>query len=543
MQRFVVGRDRAASPQHVENGQRINPERQAIAANAKVTMKKRPTPQEAHQPQAPAGIPSRGFKHAQDSTAANQHAPQRRYSDQHQKHDLYDTDAESIDTTVNQSVIQGEDSQVRDLQYQQQGGVVDLGSAGLDGDEDEEEEDDDEDGEDDDADDYPFTQEDVEYLQAQGQTHLTRDDAAEFLRRNRPEGFPTIDGDSYPSTTEGNPTEYDGGQLPTSEDQGDGGLVSPSPRRTGMNGQRPLAPPPPPMHRGLFNEGTGQVMHGSNKMFQQSAHIRDQQRINAHSGQQSGHGYQPHTAPVQSSQPPSYSQAYRELAPTQASNPNTRSDHRVAFGQLQQPVLRQPPGHFQATTQPNRLVEVPITARNPSSGRNKVVPDIQYQLVEPAQLHGAVVRPDGDYDPDTLDTMDYKQLKSESFDTNPRAPAHPLSKDMLQKPLIERLVYVQQNLDAGKQSEFFHALPTTEWEDAGDWFLDQFSSIIQRTKQARQKKRKLAQDFEDEIEKRHKHVSKKQRQVEDAMHKMQAQGEGLVPKSPRASKSPKPRKR
>jgi hypothetical protein len=38
-------------------------------------------------------------------------------------------------------------------------------------------------------------------------------------------------------------------------------------------------------------------------------------------------------------------------------------------------------------------------------------------------------------------------------------------------------------------------------------------------------------------------VSKKQHQVKDAMDKMQSQGEGLVPRSPRPSKSPKPKKR
>jgi flagellar hook-basal body complex protein FliE len=86
-------------------------------------------------------------------------------------------------------------------------------------------------------------------------------------------------------------------------------------------------------------------------------------------------------------------------------------------------------------------------------------------------------------------------------------------------------------------------LPTTEWEDAGDWFLDQFSSIIKRTKEARQKKRKLAQEFEKEVEKRHKHVSKKQHQVESAMSKMQTQGQGLVPRSPKPSVSPRPKKR
>jgi DNA-binding protein H-NS len=101
---------------------------------------------------------------------------------------------------------------------------------------------------------------------------------------------------------------------------------------------------------------------------------------------------------------------------------------------------------------------------------------------------------------------------------------------------------VQKNLDVGQQSEFFRSLPTTEWEDAGDWFLDQFQNIVQRIRQARQKKRKLAQDFEAEVEKRYEHVSKRQNQVQHAMDRMKEQGEGLVPRSPKPSKSPRPKR-
>ena len=132
--------------------------------------------------------------------------------------------------------------------------------------------------------------------------------------------------------------------------------------------------------------------------------------------------------------------------------------------------------------------------------------------------------------------MSYGQLRNESFDTNPRARPSVPSKEDLQKPLVERLELVQQNPDAVQQSEFFQSLPTTEWEDAGDWFLDRFQDIIRRTKEARQKKRKLAQEFEAEVEKRHEHVSKRQHQVQQAMEKMKSQGEGLVPRSPRSRK-------
>lgn len=163
-------------------------------------------------------------------------------------------------------------------------------------------------------------------------------------------------------------------------------------------------------------------------------------------------------------------------------------------------------------------------------------PVAQQQSVKQASTEELEAVSHEDYDHKTLFGMSYEQLRNESFDTDPRARPSVLSKEDLQKPLVERLELVQQNPDAVQQSEFFQSLPTTEWEDAGDWFLDRFQDIIRRTKEARQKKRKLAQEFEAEVEKRHEHVSKRQHQVQQAMEKMKSQGEGLVPRSPRSRK-------
>ena len=163
-------------------------------------------------------------------------------------------------------------------------------------------------------------------------------------------------------------------------------------------------------------------------------------------------------------------------------------------------------------------------------------PVAQQQWVEQAPIEEPEAVSHEDYDHTTLFGMSYEQLRNESFDTNPLARPSVLSKEDLQKPLVERLELVQQNPDAVQQSEFFQSLPTTEWEDAGDWFLDRFQDIIRRTKEARQQKRKLAQEFEADVEKRHEHVSKRQHQVQQAMEKMKSQGEGLVPRSPRSRK-------
>jgi hypothetical protein len=539
MKGFVHGRDRAASPQQ-QNGQPINPERQAIAANAKVSMKKGPFSQQTHRPQAPISIQARGLGNAQNSSAAMQHEPPRQHLGQGQKQDMFDTDAESIDTTVNQSVVQVEDIPTKYPHDQQHGGDVDLGEVS---DEDEAGSYEGEGGEDgeDEIDTYPLTKEDVEYLQHEGKEHLTRRQAVEFLFQTRQQELPTIDGDSYPSTTDGNPTEWERGPGLTSEDHDNGGLVSPSPRHRGVNSRQPVVALP--VHHGPVSPGiSNQSKYGSNKLFKQSAHIRGQQRASTNPHQQPGQDSQSDVAPLLSSQLPSYSQANRDTTYTQTSNPHARSNHHVTFNQAPQFVPHQAPNHLHATAQPAKSIRASVATHHPSA-RNSFIPEIQQQHVELVPVQDLNIRPDGDYDVKALHAMSYDQLKNESFDANPRAINEPLFEALLQKPLIERLSHVQHNLDAGKQSEFFRTLSTTDWEDAGDWFLDKFGSIIQRTKDARHKKRKLAQEFEAEIEKRHKYVSKKQHQVKDAMDKMQSQGEGLVPRSPRPSKSPKPKKR
>lgn len=146
--------------------------------------------------------------------------------------------------------------------------------------------------------------------------------------------------------------------------------------------------------------------------------------------------------------------------------------------------------------------------------------------------------PAEDYDTPALFNLSYDQLRDEDFDDEPRGKTKVIADDMQQRGLPERLVHVQKNFNPAAQDKFFRTLPTREWEDAGEWFLDQFSDIITRAKDARQNKRKLARDFEDEVEKRYRRVAKRQQNVETALDGMKTKGQGLIPKSPRASKEP-----
>lgn len=535
MQNFVQKHDSGdANAQNAQNS------RKAIAANAKVSTKRPPTRQ-PHPVQAHSGIPNRGLGNVQNTSATIQHAPSRRVSGQPTKRDPYDTDAESLDTTVNQSVVQVDDFQKahQQLHHLQPGHIIDLGGAeefggeeeGSDDGDDEEEYDEEEDDE------HVFTEEEVEYLKQQGQENLTRSEAFAYLQQHQPGRFRTIDGDSYPTTTEGDPSEWQGDQNTPSEDFDDHGQVSPSPQRHVISGRQPLTPPT--KHREPVMPAFDRTMNRTHALYNASAAIRNQQRANNGSGQQPVQ--QTAIAPIGSGQTLAYSQA-NPVFPPQATTPQVRSTHQIAFHQAQQPqqnIARAP--HVQAP----KAIGTGVPAKRSYATRTKEVHVVPV-VIAPAEEHSPVEQEqqeiECDYDLDALYAMKYDQLKDESFDNNPRAPEQPLLDNLLQKPLIDRLEHVKKNFESVQQSAFFESLPTTEWEDAGDWFLDQFSNIIARTKEARQKKRKLAQGFESEIEKRHKHISKKQHQVEDAMNKMKAQGEGLVPKSPRPSRSPRPRK-
>lgn len=163
------------------------------------------------------------------------------------------------------------------------------------------------------------------------------------------------------------------------------------------------------------------------------------------------------------------------------------------------------------------------------------------QTIEPASSVGET-RQDQieDYDLATLYKMSYESLKIEEFDKAPRGSPQVLSDDMQKKPLGDRLQHVHEKLGEEDKIKFIHSLSIEEWEDAGQWFVDRFSDIVKQTTQARQAKRKLARDFEAEVEQRYRHVEKRQQTVEDALSSMQRQGETLVlTRSPRASREPR----
>ncbi|KAF2999875.1 hypothetical protein E8E13_008111 [Curvularia kusanoi] len=479
MQNFVRGnRDaRAASPQ---NRPSSKSQRQIIAANAKVPMR-------PHIARPPAGqSPS------VHSESATRHEPsliqqqqqqhvQQRLSGAGQR-DPWETDTASIDSTANQSVVLVRGNP-RVTQQQMQ---FDHEENHIDDDREARSEDAPEESEQDE-----YSDELVAYFAEQNMANATSEEKEAFLRKSQPQLFGTIDGDSYPTTTDGDPTiqheQHEqrfvdlGSPPPSSEGLLQTGLGPSIVRHQPLQRDSPFDP---------FNVNAA-APHVST-IWTHGAHLREKQRTDG---------------VLQAREQPDQSHIAASLPRSQSV--------------------------------PHNIAPAPTT-KHTAKTRAKAATVIQPRF-EPALSEEPPANPSVDYDSKVLYKMNYDQLKDESFDTDPRAPPSVLPEDVRSQPLPARLEYAQQ-LDPVHQSEFFGTLSTNEWEDAGDWFLDKFSAIIKKTKSARQKKRAAAQELEEEIETRHQHVTKKRRLVEDAMVKMQAQGEGLVPKSPMPSKSPRPRK-
>jgi hypothetical protein len=128
-----------------------------------------------------------------------------------------------------------------------------------------------------------------------------------------------------------------------------------------------------------------------------------------------------------------------------------------------------------------------------------------------------------DYTPEALTKKTYEELHKQSFDHYPGEQPSILSEDDEARSINERLGLVQK-MDSESKQQFIASLSLGEWEDAGDWFLERFSMIITKMKDARKERRKLAKSFEEEIYKRHEGVQGKKRDIEEALSEMSKSG-------------------
>ncbi|KAJ2902603.1 hypothetical protein MKZ38_000364 [Zalerion maritima] len=134
---------------------------------------------------------------------------------------------------------------------------------------------------------------------------------------------------------------------------------------------------------------------------------------------------------------------------------------------------------------------------------------------------------DLDYDEAALKRMNYTDLRNEAFDFDPAIGNSPTRSSRNSTALGDRLSHYKSK-DPKAQGDFFKTLAVDEWEDAGDWFLEQFGGLINQLKDARKNKRAVCKEFEAEIERRHVAVESKMEVIVHTLRRMKSEGEVMM---------------
>ncbi|KAF1353859.1 extracellular mutant protein 11-domain-containing protein [Delphinella strobiligena] len=127
-----------------------------------------------------------------------------------------------------------------------------------------------------------------------------------------------------------------------------------------------------------------------------------------------------------------------------------------------------------------------------------------------------------DYDEKALFQRDFSELQAEKYDLDPRSrlnDQNELTGDVLHQKL-DGLVKAEPR----QQRDFFASLGIEQWEEAGEWFLDQFSESLNKFREKRQEKRKLSREFEAQIASRYEEVRNKRKATDNALAAMRGAG-------------------
>ena len=131
-----------------------------------------------------------------------------------------------------------------------------------------------------------------------------------------------------------------------------------------------------------------------------------------------------------------------------------------------------------------------------------------------------------DFDPETLFKMPYKDLQKQPFDEDLNQDKHP-SLIGLPKSLNDRMKLFK-SASAEDQAAFLASLSIDEWDEAGEWLMKQFATVMDNVVNARRDRRKIATEFEDRLAARDAEVRKKTVDVTVALKDIKKAGEDML---------------
>ncbi|KAI1142393.1 extracellular mutant protein 11-domain-containing protein [Hypoxylon sp. FL0543] len=187
----------------------------------------------------------------------------------------------------------------------------------------------------------------------------------------------------------------------------------------------------------------------------------------------------------------------------------------------------------------------PVAKLKPQTNRQLFAPDIKGRLGlgesamprPPVEQRPSTLRPsnskkrqletDYDYDDGTLAAMDYSELKKEAFDFDPAQAEAQSAIGPPRGTLPEKLVLFLDK-DQASQAEFFSKMSIDDWENSGEWFLERFGDVMKRLREARRMKRRMIEDFENEIAERDEAVRNKIQGIDRTLAELRSEGEGMM---------------
>lgn len=133
-----------------------------------------------------------------------------------------------------------------------------------------------------------------------------------------------------------------------------------------------------------------------------------------------------------------------------------------------------------------------------------------------------------DYDDKALSSMNYADLQGQPFDVDPAAGASPSAALAAEGNTLAARLEHHKNKGEADQRAFFGDMSVADWDGAGDWFLEQFGSLMQQMRDGRRRRREMVARFEGEIAEREEGVRARTEGVRRKLDRMKRDGLRVV---------------
>jgi len=132
-----------------------------------------------------------------------------------------------------------------------------------------------------------------------------------------------------------------------------------------------------------------------------------------------------------------------------------------------------------------------------------------------------------DYNDAELNAMNFADLRDQAFDFDPQTAVLQPAPVPTGHRIEEKLEHFKTK-DSIDQHQFFTQVSIDDWEASGDWFLEQFSGIMQKMKVARRGKREMMVKFEAEVAAREEAVRGKIEGIGRTLQDLKQEGQTMM---------------